>query len=254
MPRIRTTVEQTPRSNTYRLHEFDPTSYSWDDWEILFDTYVDVEYVTDDNKKRNLLITALSVQPFKTLISVCKPKIPAECTYREIIQKLRTNYARVTFSSTERIKFFATRQESSQTLTDFANYLRDKTITCKFPSDFHEEALITAFVDGLRNENVRKHLMQQNLEKFEETLNTARTFESVLMQGANVKGSLSEDFSVMKIQKHHKTNYKSPITNQIVQVMDLRIIHNQNVAFVVLPATSVTKKATLLKFVAQKQL
>ncbi|CAM4744731.1 unnamed protein product, partial [Rotaria magnacalcarata] len=125
MPVNRNTTEQNTRSNTYRLHEFDPTSYDWDDWEILFDTYLAVKCVTDDIKKRNLLITALGVQPFKTLISVCKPKKPTECTYEEIIQKLRTNYARVTFSSTERINFFATRQESSQTLTDFANRLHD---------------------------------------------------------------------------------------------------------------------------------
>ena len=59
--------EHGPRSNTYRVHEFDPTSYDWDDWEVLFNTYIDVEGVTDDTKKRNLLITALAVQPLKTL-------------------------------------------------------------------------------------------------------------------------------------------------------------------------------------------
>ncbi|CAF1381702.1 unnamed protein product, partial [Rotaria sp. Silwood1] len=187
MPLNRTAAEQPVRSNTYRLHEFDPTSYDWNDWEVLFDTYIDVEGITDDNKKRNLLITALDVQPFKTLISVCKPKKPTECSYSEIIQKLRTNYARVTFASTERINFFATRQSSSQTLTDFANTLRDKSVTCKFPNDFYEDALIAAFVGGLKNEHVRKHLMQQNLETFEQTLNAARIFESVLIQGANVK-------------------------------------------------------------------
>ena len=100
-----TAVEKSSRSNSCRLHEFDPTSYDWDDWEILFNTYVDVEGITDDNKKRNLLITALDVQPFKTLISVCKPKKPTDYTYHEIVQQLRTNYARVTFPSTERIKF-----------------------------------------------------------------------------------------------------------------------------------------------------
>ncbi|CAF1540135.1 unnamed protein product [Rotaria magnacalcarata] len=206
MPVSRPAIQQTPRSTTYRLHEFDPSSYDWDDWEILFDTYIDVEGITDDTKKRNLLITALSVQPFKTLISICKPKKPNECSFQEILQKLRTNYTRVTFSSTERIKFFATRQDSSQTLTDFANGLRDNTVTCNFPVDFYEQALITAFVGGLRNDHIRQHLMQQNLETFEQTLSTARTFESVLIQGANVKRDLSEDFSVMKIHERRKQN------------------------------------------------
>ena len=46
--------------------------------------------------------------------------------------------------------------------------------------------------------------MQNNLETFERTLNAARTFESVLIQGANSKGDLSDQFSVSKIQKHRK--------------------------------------------------
>ena len=210
----RTTVEQPSRSNSYRLHEFDPTSYGWDDWEILFNTYVDVEGITDDKKKRNFLITSLDVQPFKTLIFVCKPKKPTDYTYHEIIQKLRTNYARITFPSTERIKFFAARQETSQTLTDFANLFRDKTVTCHFPNDFYEDALITAFVSGLKNEHVRKYLMQQNLETFEQTLNAAKIFESVLIQGTNVKNDLSEELSVLKIgksNKHYKNVDRKPI-------------------------------------------
>ena len=147
------------RTTTCRLHEFDPSLYDWEDWEILFGTFVDVESISDANKKRNTLITALGVQPFKTLISLCKPKKPTEHTYEEIIQKLRTNYARVTFPSTERIKFFASRQEASVTLMDFANSLRNEATVCVFPSDFYEQALITAFVGGLHNDQVRKHLM-----------------------------------------------------------------------------------------------
>ena len=200
--------EHGPRSNTYRVHEFDPTSYDWDDWEVLFNTYIDVEGVTDDTKKRNLLITALAVQPFKTLISVCKPRKPTDYSFSEVIEKLRTNYKRVTFSSTERVKFFATRQQTSQTLTDFANGLRDKTETCAFPCDFYEDALITAFVGGLQNDQVRKHLMQKNLQTFEHTLNTARTFESVLVQGAHMKTNSSEELSVMQIKKKSRFGQK----------------------------------------------
>ncbi|CAF1215956.1 unnamed protein product [Rotaria magnacalcarata] len=113
MPSTHTTTEQSLRSITNRLHEFDPKSYDWEEWEVLFDTYLEVEAISEDSKKRNLLITALVVQPFKTLLSICKPKKPTECSYKELIEKLRSNYIRVTFPSTERIKFFATRQEST---------------------------------------------------------------------------------------------------------------------------------------------
>lgn len=118
-------AETSLHRNRCRLREFDPTSYEWEEWEILLDTYLTVEGVVENEKKRNLLITALGVQPFKTLISVCKPKKPTECSFDEIIAKLRANYTRVTFASTERIKFFAMKQASAQSLTDFANHLRD---------------------------------------------------------------------------------------------------------------------------------
>ena len=162
-----------------------------------------MEGISDANKKRNTLITALGIQPFKTLISLCKPQKPTDHTYEEIIQKLRTNYARMTFPSTERIKFFASRQQSSISLMDFANSLRNEATGCAFPSDFYEQALITAFVGGLHNDQVRKHLMQHKLESFEKTINDARTFESILVQGTKMtKGD--EEFSVMRIQKTHK--------------------------------------------------
>ncbi|CAF4178451.1 unnamed protein product [Rotaria sordida] len=52
--------------------------------------------------------------------------------------------------------------------------------------------------------------MQQNLETFEKTLNIARTIESVLIQGANVKGDLNEELPLLKIHKQNKqtTNNK----------------------------------------------
>ena len=200
--------ELLPRRNGCRLREFDPSSYDWDEWEILLDTYLTVEGITDGDKKRNTLITALGVQPFKTLIAICKPNKPAEYTYDEIISKLRTNYARVTFASTERIKFFSLKQSSSQSLTDFANHLRDSSTTCKFPGDFYEEALITAFVGGLSNATVRKHLMQQDLETFEKTLNAAKTINSVLIQGANVERGGSDDILINKVQKRYAKTTK----------------------------------------------
>ena len=79
-----------------------------------------MEDITDDIKKRNLLITAVSVQPFKTLLSLWKPKKLIECTYQEVVQKLRTNYARVTFSSTERVKLLRL-VKNRHSLKGFAN-------------------------------------------------------------------------------------------------------------------------------------
>ena len=197
-------TETGVRSRSFRIHEFDPNHYDWEDWQILLDTYISVEGIIEDIQKRNILIASLGVVPFKSLIALCKPKRPTDYSYVDLITKLRTNYTRVTFPSTERIKFFQTKQETSQSLPEFANVLRGKTTTCNFPAEFYEQALITAFVGGLSNEYVRKHLMQQNLETIEKTVNIARTIESVLIQGANVKGDLNEELSLLEIHQQDK--------------------------------------------------
>lgn len=72
----------------------------------------------------------------KTLISIGKPKKPTDCEYKVLLEKWRSNYARVSFASTERMKFFAFRQDSALTLTMFENKLRDKATKCDFPLDF----------------------------------------------------------------------------------------------------------------------
>ena len=98
------------------------------------------------------------------------------------------------------MKFFAFRQDSALTLTMFANELRDEATKCDFPSDLYEQALITACVGGLKNDQVQKYLMQRDLKQFEETLNSTKTIESVLIEGTRTKGSLMEDSSVTQIE------------------------------------------------------
>jgi hypothetical protein len=62
MPPTRVTTEQNLRSITNHLHEFDPNLYYWEECKVLFDTYLEVEEVNEDSKKRHLLITAIGVQ------------------------------------------------------------------------------------------------------------------------------------------------------------------------------------------------
>ena len=180
MPATRSTTKIV-RLFTRSLHEFNPDSCNWEDWEILFDTYLEVEGISNEIKKRNLLISSLGVQAFKALISICEPHKLIQCTYAELAAK---------------------RQEASKSITDFANELRDKATTCGFPSSFYEEALVTVFVGGLQNDHIRKQLMQ-NLATLEETINLARIFETVLLESSSLKQKSSND--TQQVNKSSKT-------------------------------------------------
>lgn len=98
-------LDNVIRSGSRRLREFDPKAFSWEEWEIFFDAYVAGEKITDETEKRDLLITSMADQPFKTLVAICKPKKPTNCSYNELLEKLRSNYARVTLLRLNRSNF-----------------------------------------------------------------------------------------------------------------------------------------------------
>jgi hypothetical protein len=61
----------------------------------------------------------------------------------------------------------------------------------------------TALVGGLR-----KHLMERNSETFEQTINTDRTIESILIEISTVRDDSSDNYSFNTIRKH-----SNPATN-----------------------------------------
>lgn len=188
------------RTSSRRLHKFDPIVFEWDEWIILFDAYLAVENISHETEKQYLLMSSLSEKPLRTLNHICKPSKPNAFSYQNLLDILRSHYVRDSVSvPTERVKFFAKRQTTYQTITMFANDLRAKALMCGFPPSFHEQALITAFVGGLKNEEVRNHLMQQELKTFEATLNAARIMETVITEEPRLKRNSSQASSVREI-------------------------------------------------------
>jgi hypothetical protein len=70
----RTAVEQNLSSSSNGLYKFDADAYDSEELEVLSDTYLEIEVVKEDWEKRRLLITALALQPFKTLMLISKPR------------------------------------------------------------------------------------------------------------------------------------------------------------------------------------
>ncbi|CAG9771454.1 unnamed protein product [Ceutorhynchus assimilis] len=168
-----------------RPPEFDPEVFEFSTWFIKFENFLVLSSITNEDLRRALLIDSLGTRPFHTLVSLCLPKSPKEYTFQQLIDKLDANYGRVTFISTERFKFFSNRQAKGQSLNDFANSLKDVTKKCDFPSNFYEDALITAFLTGIHSDSIRKQLLQKDLKRFSEALEAARTIEGLLCNNDN---------------------------------------------------------------------
>ena len=198
----------TPRfiQATSRPPEFDSDVLEFETWLIKFENFLTLSNIEDMSLKRALLIESLGTRPFHTLISLCRPKVPKEFKYDELIEKLKKNYQRITFKSTERCKFFSVKQTPGQSLTDFANIIKDISVKCQFPEIFYEDALITAFVTGLSDEALRRQLLQKDLKAFDSTVELARTAETIISSTLNCTNTM--------VNKTINTQNRNPSRNQ----------------------------------------
>ncbi|XP_055329924.1 uncharacterized protein K02A2.6-like [Paramacrobiotus metropolitanus] len=159
------------------ITKFDPDIMDWTSWKVRYKNYIKLMDVPSV-KHRELLIDSLETKAFQILISMCRPQEPQELTQDDLLAKLDVAYTRYTYKITEWANFWVSRQKSGQSLVEFANALRDRIITCNFPATILDDLLSSVFVAGVESDTTRRHLMSQELDSFDKTLNTARKFET----------------------------------------------------------------------------
>ncbi|XP_055347179.1 uncharacterized protein LOC129594504 [Paramacrobiotus metropolitanus] len=119
------------------LLKFDPEEDEWQNWKERFENFIEWTEMPKD-KQRGLLLNSLGVKAFQKLVSLCRPKRPREFDLDELLVKLDTAYTTVTFRAAEWADFYSMVQ-GDLTLEEFAERLRDKTTTCKFPCTFKRQ-------------------------------------------------------------------------------------------------------------------
>ena len=80
---------------------------------------------------------------------------PAEETYENVQESLKTRFALQRNASDERMKLYTSKQ-NQDTLLDYASRLRKQIQFCKFPDAFKNEALRDAFCLGLSNQSIKQ--------------------------------------------------------------------------------------------------
>ncbi|KAJ8948955.1 hypothetical protein NQ318_022977 [Aromia moschata] len=86
------------------------------DWVIYrrrLDNYFLVNSITDDNKKRAILLNALDEEAYKLIYNLSLPRLPEEKTYKELTEIFNKHYKVVETPFVARAKFFAAFKKSS---------------------------------------------------------------------------------------------------------------------------------------------
>ncbi|XP_055349897.1 uncharacterized protein LOC129596596 [Paramacrobiotus metropolitanus] len=177
MPTTRSQTALATVPSHSAMERFDPDNTDWGAWKQRFDNFVVLLDVQDD-KKVNLLVESLERKAFESLYQVCYPQKIKEFTVEQLIYKLDRLYVKQTSKHYERSQFFRLTQQQGESLVEYSNRLRAKSINCEFTGTILDEMLLAAFLGGIQREKTRQHLYSREPTSIEGALADAQKFES----------------------------------------------------------------------------
>ncbi|KAJ8946183.1 hypothetical protein NQ318_001695 [Aromia moschata] len=98
--------------------------FDWVIYKRRLDNYFLVNSITDDNKKRAILLNALDEEPYKLIYNLSLPRLPEEKTYKELTEIFNKHYKVVETPFVARAKFFAAFKNHHENVNEWAARIR----------------------------------------------------------------------------------------------------------------------------------
>jgi len=137
---------------------------------------------TKVKKRKAILLSSIGGETYGVLKDLCFPDVPGTQTYAQLETNLRNFYAPKKLAVAERYRFHTTKQQSGQSISEFAAHLKKVASSCNFGNNLQDN-LRDRFVCGLQSEHLQRKLLSEELT-FQQALDKAVADEAA---GRNVR-------------------------------------------------------------------
>ena len=162
------------------IGEFNPASGTISDYLDRFEFYINANDITQDDKKRDILITVIGASQFRLLKDLAAPKELKSLKFKDICALLRSHYEPKLPKYLYRAKFESRIRQQNESINDFIAALRNLAEPCQFEKNLNER-LCEKFVTGINDETIQQKLLtEQTL-----TLDTAIQIASSILTAQN---------------------------------------------------------------------
>lgn len=103
-------------------------------------------------------------------------KKPKELTFKNVVTLLNSHFCPKPSEISERYKFRMTLQAENETVSEFLVKLRKLSMNCKL-GDKLDEAIHDQFVCGIKNDVIKKRLLQESDLTYKKAVDIATTLE-----------------------------------------------------------------------------
>jgi len=162
-----------------------------DDWETFverLELYFLANEITDELKRKAILLTKVSANTYTLIRDLCAPLKPKDKTFEELKGLIKKYLSPEPSETVERYKFHKATQTASESVAEFVARLKKLSIYCKFTE--LNTALRDQLVCGLRDHDSRVLLFREKNLTFDNAYKIAVGQEKATAN-ANIAGNVS---------------------------------------------------------------
>ncbi|KAK3768859.1 hypothetical protein RRG08_041521 [Elysia crispata] len=185
---------------------FNETEDTWQAYAERLEHFSLANEIDSEAKKRAVLLSFMSVKPYKLLSNLVAPRKAGECSYTEIVDVLKNHHNPRPSTIVQRFKFNTRVHGASESIRTFVAELKRLSEFCEY-NDSLEEMLRDRLVCGINNRRIQQRLLSERSLTFAKALHIAQAMEAAAEGIEDLSGHITDKVCAMK---HHRTTAAKP--------------------------------------------
>ena len=193
----------------------------WISYIEQLEFYFVANEVTNNVKKRTILLSSCVPETYGLLRSLVSPGKPSDKYFEDLVKILKNHFNPKPSATLQRYKFNTTVQKSGKNVHDYVPELKSISQYCEF-NDQLENMLRDRLVIGLKDEHTKKRLRelcQTKTLNYAQALATAVGIESATSNYQEITSGAMEanlsSASVNQIKKQHKSTHRGRVQQNV---------------------------------------
>lgn len=191
-----------------KIDEFVPSKEKFSDYEERLQFYLEANSVTEDSKKRAILLTVIGAHQYRLLKDLCAPRLITEKSFTELCDILKRHHEPPPPKYLRRAVFEARVRQSSESVQAFVAELRKLAEHCDFGAQL-EERLCEKFARGINNVEVQRKRLARSDLTLHQAVEIASTTMATTQAAKELQSNGSLDNTPRQTAELHFSNSKS---------------------------------------------
>ena len=141
-----------------KIDEFDSDKEGWESYCERIQLYFTANEITENDKKRAVLLTVVGSKTYKLFRNLTYPAKPSTKSYDELVECMKNHHQPARNSIMERYKFFSRNRKPNESINEYIAKLRELAEYCNFGAVL-DDMLRDRVVCGVGNREIQQALL-----------------------------------------------------------------------------------------------